>query len=101
MAYLLIDPDEQLNYTCDWGTYLADFGSPSVVLLSSSFAITPQDGSPEGPVLSNDSKTDTTTTVVVESCLRGGIYRLTNTIVVDTTPQVTAERSVILRCENR
>lgn len=101
MPYLLQDPDTRLDYTCDWSDYLADFGSPSVNLLSSSWAVTPQDGSPEGPVITSSSNTNTTTSVVVESFLRGQVYQLTNTVVVDVTPQVDDQRSITIRCENR
>ncbi len=99
MTYLLIDPDETLDYTCDWSAWLDDGGSPSDTISTSSWAITPQEASPEAPTLSSESNTTNSATVFVSTCVRGALYQLTNRIV--TAAGRTAERSITLRCESR
>ncbi len=98
--YLLIDPQETLDYTFDWGPFMDESGSPSDTILSSAWAITPANaGSPSEPVLSGDTKTADTTTTLVANCAVGQVYRLTNTVV--TAQGRTAERTLTLRCEQR
>lgn len=100
MPYLLIDPQETLDYTFDWSSFLDDTGSPSDTIGSSSWAISPQEaGSPSEPVLASESNTTITATVFVSNCAAGGIYQLTNAVV--TAQGRTAERSITLRCEQR
>lgn len=99
MALLIIDPDETLDYTCSWSTWLDDGGSPSDTISSSSWAITPQEASPTAPELSSESNTTNSATVFVSNCVRGQVYDLTNKIV--TAAGRTAERSMKLRCESR
>ena len=100
MPYLLIDPQETLDYTFVWSSFLDDTGSPSDTIGSSSWAISPQEaGSPSEPVLDSQSNTITTATVFVSNCAAGGIYQLTNAVV--TAQGRTAERSITLRCEQR
>jgi len=89
MAFLLIDPDETLDYVMDWSSWLG-----ADTISSSAWAI-----SPAGPTLSGQSNTTTTATVFVAGASRGEIYALTNTIA--TAGGRTAERSVSLRCESR
>ncbi len=99
MPYLLIDPDETLDYTRDWSTFLDDGGSPSDSILSATWTITPQEASPQAPVLSDPSNTATTAKVFVSGAVYGQVYRLANRIV--TAQGRAAERSITLRCEHK
>ena len=99
MPYLLIDPGEKLDYSCDWAAFLDDAGSPSDTIGTSSWSITPQSGSPLQPNLSGSLLSGTKTTVFVDSALRGEVYLLTNRVT--TAQGRTAERSITIRCENR
>lgn len=99
MATLLIDPDETLDYTLDWATWLAETGSPADTITMSAWAVSESAGSPSQPTLSGESNTTSTATVFISGCQLAEIYQLTNTI---TTGQGrTAERSLTLRCEQR
>ncbi len=99
MAYLLIDPQETLDYTCDWGPFLDEGGSPSDVISNSSWSIAPQIGSPLSPDLSGSTQTLSTATIKVTNATLGQVYRLSNKIT--TSQGRTAERSITKRCENR
>ncbi len=100
MPYVLIDPQEKLDYTCDWSTFLDDGGSPSDTISASSWEIAPLNaGSPTEPVLSGEISTTNSTTVFVANCRAGEIYHLSNR--VETAAGRIAERSVILRCDHR
>ena len=99
MTTLLIDPEETLDYTMNWATWLAETGSPEDTISTSSWAVSDSTGSPSHPVLSGATNTASTATVFVAGCQLGELYQLTNTI---TTGQGrTAERSLTLRCEQR
>ena len=93
MPYRLIDPDETLDYACDWAAFLAE-GSPADSIQSSAWA-----SDPAGPTLSGASVSGAVTRVFVSGAQLGQVYRLTNTVT--TTLGRTAERSWTLRCENR
>ncbi len=97
MPFLLIDPQETLDYTCDWSTFLDDGGSPSDTISTSSWTITDA-GSP-APTLSGETNTSNSATVFVQGCTLGEVYRLSNKIV--TAQGRTAERTHTLRCEQR
>ncbi len=97
MPYRLIDPDEKLDYSCDWSTFLDDGGSPSDTIATSSWSITDA-GSP-APVLSGQTNTTNSATTFVAGCTLGEVYRLSNKIV--TAQGRTAERTITLRCEQR
>lgn len=99
MPYHLQDPGEKLDYTCEWTTYLDDAGSPSDTISSFSSTITPQSGSPLQPNLSAETISGTKTTVWVDGCIRGEVYRLTQIIV--TSQGRTAEQSIAIRAEDR
>ena len=94
MPYRLIDPDETLDYSCDWAVFLADSGSPSDSIATSVWSVTPS-----GPVLSNDVTSGAVTTVFISAAQAGRVYRLTNRIT--TAQGRTADRSWTLRCESR
>ena len=99
MPYRIIDPGEDLDYTCDWGEFLDDGGSPSDTISQSSWSIDPDPGGSPAPQLHDSSYTVSTTTIWVSGAELGMIYLLTNTIV--TTEGRTAQRSLTLRCEQR
>ena len=99
MPYRLIDPQEVLDYSCDWATFLAEAGSPGDSIDTSTWSIYPQEGSPSEPILSNDTVTGDVATVFVSNCAVGGVYRLSNKVV--TTQGRTAERTWTLRCDQR
>ena len=99
MAYVLIDPSEDLDYTFDYGPFVDDGGSPSDTILTSAWVITPQSGSPQTPDLHSAANTVDTTTIFVKNPTVGEIYRLTNTVV--TNDGRTAQRSLTIRCEQR
>ncbi len=94
MPYRLIDPDETLDYACNWDAFLADGGSPADTIQDSAWSV-----DPSGPVLSGATRTGAVTQVFVSGALAGQIYRLTNTVT--TALGRVAERSWTLRCENR
>ena len=89
MAFLLIDPDETLDYVMDWSSWL---GADTID--TSSWAV-----SPTGPALSGESNTATTATVFVSGATPGEVYALTSRVV--TAGGRTAERSISLRCDSR
>jgi len=94
MPYRLTDPDETLDYACDWATFLADAGSPGDSVQTSIWSITPA-----GPTLANAATAGTVATVFVSGAQIGQVYRLTNQVT--TALGRVAERSWTLRCENR
>ncbi len=57
MPYRLIDPDETLDYSCDWTDFLEDAGSPTDAIQSSTWSVTrpllPCCSAPSTPVISN------------------------------------------------
>jgi len=100
MPHFLIDPDERLDFTFDWASFLAEGGSPPDAIAGASFTIVPTDGgSPTGPLLSGEASSASAATVFVSNCRVGAIYRLTNRIV--TTAGRIAERSITLRGEQQ
>jgi hypothetical protein len=94
MPYRLIDPDETLDYACDWAVFLADGGSPGDTIQTSLWSV-----DPAGPALSGASAAGAVTRVFLSGALAGQVYRLTNTITTALGRSV--ERSWTLRCENR
>ncbi len=93
MPYRLIDPDETLDYACDWSAFLED-GSPTDVIQASAWSITPA-----GPTLSGERLDGAVASVFVAGALAGRVYRLSNRVT--TLQGRTAERSITLRCANR
>ncbi len=96
MPLELIRPGEKQDYTCDWATFLAGTGSPTDTIASTSWTISPQEGSPIQPILSDESNTATTATIWVDDCVWGEIYTLTNTIT--TAAGREHVRKITLRC---
>jgi hypothetical protein len=94
MPYRLIDPDETLDYACDWAAFLAEAGSPNDTIQSSAWAV-----DPTGPALSGASVNGATARTFISGATAGQVYRLTNSIT--TAMARVAERSWTLRCENR
>ncbi len=94
MPYRLIDPDETLDYSCDWTDFLEDAGSPTDAIQISTWSVTPS-----GPTLSGERLDGNLASVFASGAVLGRVYRLSNRVV--TLQGRTAERSVTLRCENR
>jgi hypothetical protein len=91
MAYVLIDPNETLNFSHDWAT---DFLAQGETIASRQWLIGPLNGTtPETPTLVGD----TTDTVFVQGCVLGRVYHLTERIT--TSAGVVADRTIVLRCE--
>lgn len=99
MPYLLQDPDETLDYSCDWSDFLDDGGSPSDTISTSQWSIEPQTGSPQAPELSSSTTVGNVTTIFVSGCVRGETYKLTNRVV--TSQGRTADRGMTILCEKR
>ena len=100
MSYVLIDPHETLDYTCDWSIFLDDGGSPSDTVTASSWEVSPvSEDSPSEPVLSGATNTTNSTTVFISNCREGAIYTLTSRI--QTLQGRTADRSIVHRMTGR
>jgi hypothetical protein len=98
VPYLLIDPQERLDYTFDWGPFLDEAGSPSDTIAASSWFVVPANaGSPSEPVIESESNTVSTATVFLRNCEAGALYRLTNRVTTSSGRK--AERSMTIRCE--
>ena len=93
MAYRLIDPDDKLDFTVDWGDWLDTgveiSGTPTWTI------------SPTGPTLSDQSNTTTAATIFVSAATLGVTYLLQCEIVTNKAVPQTAERTITLRCEQR
>lgn len=84
------DPDSVLDYTIDWGTnWLAD----GETISSSSWTV--QSGLTED----SDSNTTTTATVWLSGGTAGSVYTVTNQIT--TSAGRTAERTLLIKVEDR
>ena len=92
MSFRLIDPDEKLDFTEDWSSWL-DAG---VTISSASWSIDPTE-----PTLSGQVDTVTTSTIYLSGCTLGVVYRLQCRIVTNKATPQTAERTITLRCEHR
>ena len=76
MPYRLIDPDETLDYSCDWTDFLEDAGSPTDAIQTSTWGVTPS-----GPSLSGERLVGNMASVFVSGAALGRVYRLSNLIV--------------------
>ena len=85
----LVDPDSKADFSFDWTDFLG-----SDTISTSAWAV-----SPTGPTLSGGSKTNSSTTIFIEGCTFGKLYRLTNSIVTALGRE--PDRSIIIRCSNR
>lgn len=91
MAFHLVDPDSNLSFSHDWSGYLG----AGDTIASRQWSITPLNGtSPETPSLTDD----TGSIVLVQGCMAGKVYHLTEHIV--TSAGIEDDRTIILRCEN-
>lgn len=93
MSFRLIDPDEKLDFTLDFTSWLdtgVDIsGTPTWTV------------SPTGPTLSNQADTIKKSTIFVSEATLGVVYLLSCKIVTNAATPQTSERSITLRCENR
>lgn len=90
-GFLVIDPDERLDFTVDWADWLAQGDT----IQASTWTVTPS-----GTVaLDGESVSAAAATVFMSAARFGDLYRLTNRIV--TAQNRTGERSLAIRCEQR
>lgn len=94
MPYRLFDPDETLDYSCDWTAFLTDGDGTPDSIATSAWSVFPV-----GPSLSGATEAGGVATVFISDGQPGQIYRLTNRI--STAAGRVAERSWTLRCESR
>ena len=88
-------PGTKLDYTCDWGTWLADAGSPSDTITGSTWEVSPDDGSP-APVISDLSIVGDFATAWLSELEEGNVYRLRNRVVSAQGRSVS--RTFTIRC---
>ena len=93
MSFRLIDPDEKLDFSVDFSSWL-DAG----VLISGTPAWTIN---PTGPTLDDQADTTTKSTIFVSDATLGVVYLLSCKAVTDAATPQTMERSITLRCETR
>ncbi len=93
MSFRLIDPDEKLDYSADFSSWL-DAG----VVIDGTPVWTI---SPTGPTLSDQSDTSTVSTIFVSLCTVGVVYKLSCKATTDKVTAQITERSIELRCEQR
>ncbi len=93
MSYRLIDPDEKLDFTLGFSSWL---DSGVVITGTPTWSI-----SPTGPTLDDQVNTTTTATIFVSGATLGVVYLLSCKITTDATTAQTSERSITLRCETR
>ena len=93
MTLRLIDPDETLDFTIDFSSWL-DAGI--TITGTPVWSI-----SPTGPTIANQSNTTTAATIFVSSATLGVVYLLSCSITTNAATPQTSERSITLRCETR
>lgn len=93
MSYRLIDPQEKLDFSVDWNTWLDTGVSVSG---ASTWTI-----DPTGPTLSNQTDAANISTIFVADATLGVVYLLTCQVTTDAATAQIAERSIALRCEHR
>jgi hypothetical protein len=93
MSFRLIDPDEKLDFTVDFSSWL-DTG----VLITGTPAWTI---SPTGPTIGDQTNTTTAASIFVSGATLGVVYLLSCKITTDAAVAQTAERSITIRCETR
>lgn len=89
------DPDEILDYTINWK------GSTDPVLGTTETITTSTWTVPSGLTKDSDSKTNTTTTVVLSGGTENTKYQVANKIVTDNSPARTYERTINLKVKER
>lgn len=93
MTFRLIGPDEDLDFTVSWASWLDTdvliTGTPVWTIF------------PTGPTLSDQSNTTTTATTFVSSATLGVVYLLSCSMTTDAGVTQTPKRSIALRCEER
>ena len=100
MPYLPVDPSAVVDYVENWSDFLNETSQDDYIV-SSSWAIEPQEGSPAQPQIDSDtigSPADETQ-VFISGCIAGRVYKLRNTIT--TNEGRTDTRTIVLRCDRR
>ena len=95
MPHEIQRPGSKLDYTCNWETWLGDAGSPSDTISSSTWSVSPDDGSPS-PVISDESIAGDTTTAWLSELEEGNVYRLRNHVTSAQGREV--DRDFTVRC---
>ncbi len=93
MSYRLIDPDDKLDFSQNFSSWL-DAG----VLIS---GVPTWTIFPTGPTLSDQADTTTKSTIFVSGATLGVVYLLSCKIVTNASTPQTSERTITLRCEQR
>jgi hypothetical protein len=100
MPYELQTPNERLDYSFDWSTFLAEGGSPQDVISSVSWALTPMlPGSPTTPLLDGGTTVGDVTTIWVSLLQAGVTYQLKAIAVTSLGRE--PEQSITIRCGAR
>ncbi len=93
MTFRLIDPDEKLDFTANFASWLDSgieiAGTPIWTIF------------PTGPTLSDQSNTVSAATIFVAGATLGVVYYLSCKIVTTKSVPQTAERTIVLRCDQR
>ena len=89
------DPDEVLDYSIDWKDSTDPVLTTSETITTSTWTV------PSGLTKDSDSKTNTTTTVVLSGGTAKAKYQVANKIVTDNSPARTYERTVNLKVKER
>ncbi len=93
MTFRLIDPDEKLDFSIDFSSWLDSgieiTGTPTWTI------------APTGPTLADQSNTTTVATIFVSGATLGVVYLLSCKITTTASVAQTSERSTTLRCETR
>ena len=93
MTFRLIDPDEKLDFSVDFSSWLDDGVTISGV---PTWSI-----DPTGPTLGDQVDTTTKSTIFVSGATLGVVYVLSCKAVTNASTAQTSERSITLRCETR
>lgn len=93
MTFRLIDPDEKLDFTIDFTSWL-DTGVD--IAGTPAWSI-----DPTGPTLSDQADTTKKSTIFVSGATLGVVYVLSCKATTNATTAQTSERSITLRCETR
>lgn len=93
MTFRLIDPDEKLDFTLDFSSWL-DAGIE--ITGAPVWSI-----DPTGPTLDDQSNSTTAATTFVSGATLGVVYLLSCKITTNAAVPQTSERSITLRCETR
>lgn len=93
MPYIRVDPSSVLDWQHDWDPWLSLEGSPGDAIASRQWTISPQEGSPPQPSLTNP----TSAVVMVEGMIPGRVYHLTEHVVTENGLE--DDQTIVLRAD--